>query len=74
MRVALVTNIPAPYRMPVFRALAATPGWVLRIFVSAERLMYCAMGVCCHCMIRGTFTCVDGPVFRYDEIKELTND
>jgi len=37
MRVALVTNIPAPYRLPVFRALAATPGWVLRIFVSAER-------------------------------------
>ncbi len=45
-----------------------------QIFISAERLMYCAVGACCHCMIRGKFTCVDGPVFRYDTIKELKND
>lgn len=37
MRVALLTNIPAPYRMPVYRVLAATPGWTLRVFVDAER-------------------------------------
>lgn len=37
MRVALVTNIVAPYRVPVFRRLAETPGWRLRIFTSAER-------------------------------------
>jgi glycosyltransferase involved in cell wall biosynthesis len=35
VRVALVTNIVAPYRVPVFRRLAATPGWQLRIFTSA---------------------------------------
>jgi glycosyltransferase involved in cell wall biosynthesis len=34
MRVALVTNILPGYRVPVFRALAATPGWQLRIFLS----------------------------------------
>ncbi len=45
-----------------------------QIFLSAERLMYCAMGVCCHCMIKGKFTCVDGPVFRYDEMKELSDE
>lgn len=45
-----------------------------QIFVSAERLMYCALGVCCHCMIRGKFTCMDGPVFRYDEIAKYKND
>jgi len=45
-----------------------------QIFISAERLMYCALGVCCHCMIRGKFTCIDGPVFRYDEIKDYKND
>ncbi len=39
-----------------------------QIFVSAERLMYCGVGKCCHCMIRGKFTCVDGPVFRLDEL------
>jgi len=45
-----------------------------QIYISAERLMYCAVGVCCHCMIRGKFTCVDGPVFRYDEISDYKND
>ncbi len=45
-----------------------------QIFISAERLMYCALGVCCHCMIRGQFTCLDGPVFRYDQIKDFKND
>jgi len=36
MRVALLTNILAPYRVPVFRALATTPGWRLRVFLNAE--------------------------------------
>ena len=45
-----------------------------QLFISAERLMYCALGVCCHCMIHGKFTCIDGPVFRYDEIKQFKND
>jgi anaerobic sulfite reductase subunit B len=45
-----------------------------QIFISAERLMYCGIGVCCHCMIRGKFTCIDGPVFRYDEINQFKND
>ncbi len=44
------------------------------IYISAERLMYCAIGICCHCMIRGRYICLDGPVFRYDEIKDLKND
>jgi glycosyltransferase involved in cell wall biosynthesis len=36
MRVALLTNIVPPYRIPVYQALAATPGWTLRVFVSAD--------------------------------------
>ncbi len=40
-----------------------------QIFLSQERLMYCGIGVCCHCMIQDKFCCEDGPVFRYDEIK-----
>jgi len=45
-----------------------------QIFISAERLMYCGVGVCSHCMIREKYTCIDGPVFRYDEIKDYKND
>jgi glycosyltransferase involved in cell wall biosynthesis len=36
VRVALVTNVVPPYRVPVFRRLGETPGWRLRIFTSAE--------------------------------------
>jgi NAD(P)H-flavin reductase len=41
-----------------------------RLYLSMERLMYCGAGECCHCMIGGKYTCADGPVFRWDEIKE----
>lgn len=36
MRVALLTNVLSPYRIPVFRDLAATPGWSLRVFVNVR--------------------------------------
>ena len=36
MRVALLTNTLTPYRLPVYRELDATPGWELRILLSAE--------------------------------------
>jgi len=35
MRVALLTNIVPPYRVPVYRALADTPDWRLRVFTNA---------------------------------------
>lgn len=45
-----------------------------QIWVSAERLMNCAIGLCGHCMIKGKYTCLDGPVFRYDEIKGVDEE
>jgi len=41
-----------------------------KLYLSMERLMYCGAGECCHCMIGGHYACVDGPVFRWNEIKE----
>jgi NAD(P)H-flavin reductase len=40
------------------------------IFVSMERNMHCAVGFCGHCQFGPTFVCKDGPVFRYDRIKD----
>lgn len=45
-----------------------------QIYLSMERLMYCAIGKCCHCMIGDKYTCVDGPVFRWDALKESMNE
>ena len=36
MRVSLLTNVLSPYRIPVFRELAATPGLELRILLSSR--------------------------------------
>jgi len=45
-----------------------------QLYVSAERLMQCALGICGHCMIHGKYTCLDGPVFRVDELEGFRND
>jgi NAD(P)H-flavin reductase len=40
-----------------------------RIWVSLERNMQCAVGLCGHCQLGPAFICKDGPVFRYDRIE-----
>ena len=42
------------------------------IFVSLERKMQCGIGLCCHCNINDVYVCKDGPVFRYYDIKDLS--
>jgi NAD(P)H-flavin reductase len=39
-----------------------------RIYVSLERNMQCAVGLCGHCQLGPAFICKDGPVFRYDRV------
>ena len=39
-----------------------------RIFVSMERNMKCAIGLCGHCQFGPAFVCREGPVFRFDRI------
>jgi len=41
------------------------------IYISMERNMKCGVGFCGHCQFGPTFICKDGPVFRYDRIKEF---
>lgn len=41
-----------------------------QIFVSEERHMKCGVGRCGHCMIGDKYCCTDGPVFRFDELKD----
>ena len=41
------------------------------IFVSMERNMKCAIGLCGHCQFGSVFVCKDGPVFQYSTIKDM---
>jgi NAD(P)H-flavin reductase len=42
-----------------------------RIFVSLERNMKCAIGLCGHCQLGPAFVCKDGPVFAWDRMRPL---
>ncbi len=37
-------------------------------YVSMERNMHCAVGLCGHCQLGPEFICKDGPVFPFDRI------
>ncbi len=41
------------------------------IYLSMERNMKCAIGLCGHCQFGPVFVCRDGPVFRYDRVRTL---
>lgn len=40
------------------------------LYLSMERNMSCGIGKCGHCRLGIYYTCKDGPVFRYDMIKD----
>ncbi|GBC72817.1 Anaerobic sulfite reductase subunit B [archaeon HR04] len=42
-----------------------------RIFISMERNMKCALGICGHCQFGPEFICKDGPVLSYSRIARL---
>ena len=41
------------------------------LWLSMERSMHCATGLCGHCQVGSRFVCKDGPVFCYKDIKDL---
>ncbi|HNT34410.1 MAG TPA: oxidoreductase, partial [bacterium] len=41
------------------------------IIVSLERHMKCGVGKCGHCTIEHLYCCLDGPVFRLDQVINL---
>lgn len=41
------------------------------IYLSMEKNMSCGIGKCGHCRIGTYYTCKDGPVFTYDQIKNF---
>jgi NAD(P)H-flavin reductase len=41
------------------------------IYVSLERNMKCAVGICGHCQLGPEFVCRDGPVFLYKDVRRF---
>jgi len=42
-----------------------------RIYLSMERNMKCAVGFCGHCQYGSAFICKDGPIFTFDQIRDI---
>jgi NAD(P)H-flavin reductase len=67
--VALVCGPEVMMRFTVLELLhhGLTPE---QIYLSMERNMKCGIGLCGHCQWGPFFVCKEGPVFRYDRIKD----
>jgi NAD(P)H-flavin reductase len=42
-----------------------------RMIATLERHMKCGVGKCGHCVVVDRYVCMDGPVFRYDELMAM---
>ena len=67
-----VAMLCGPEVMMRFTVAALRDAGVARenVYLSMERNMKCALGHCGHCQFGPDFVCKDGPVLRYDRIRE----
>jgi sulfhydrogenase subunit gamma (sulfur reductase) len=68
--VAAIVGPPVMYRAVIKDLLAhkLTDG---NVWLSFERQMKCGVGKCGHCQMHHIYTCQDGPIFSYAEVKHL---
>jgi sulfhydrogenase subunit gamma (sulfur reductase) len=68
--VAITCGPPVMYRFVLMelQSLGIPEG---NIWLSLERRMKCGVGKCGHCQMNQIYTCLEGPVFSYAEIKHL---
>jgi sulfhydrogenase subunit gamma (sulfur reductase) len=68
--VAITCGPPVMYRFVLMelQSLGIPEG---NIWLSLERRMKCGVGKCGHCQMNNIYTCLEGPVFSFSEIKHL---
>ena len=42
-----------------------------KMYISMERNMKCGIGMCGHCQLGSSFVCKDGPVYRFDGVRDV---
>lgn len=68
--IAVIVGPPVMYKF-VIRDLQQRGLADENIIVSLERRMKCGVGKCGHCQINGVYVCLEGPVFKYPDVKNL---
>ncbi|MHA1730251.1 MAG: FAD/NAD(P)-binding protein [Promethearchaeota archaeon] len=68
--IGYIVGPPVMFKFVVkeFEKLNITPE---NIIVSLERVMHCGIGKCAHCQIGDILVCRDGPVFTYEQVKNM---
>ncbi|MGQ9629293.1 MAG: FAD/NAD(P)-binding protein [bacterium] len=68
--VSVVCGPPVMMRFTTFKLLEAgfKPH---QIYLSMEKNMSCGIGKCGHCRLGKYYVCRDGPVFKYEDIKDI---
>jgi sulfhydrogenase subunit gamma (sulfur reductase) len=68
--VAITCGPPVMYRFVLMelQSLGIPEG---NIWLSLERRMKCGVGKCGHCQMNHIYTCLEGPVFSFSEIKHI---
>jgi NAD(P)H-flavin reductase len=69
--VAAIIGPPVMYRF-VVRALREMKLDDSQMYLSLERRMKCGVGKCGHCQINSSYVCQEGPVYRLDSLKGLS--
>jgi NAD(P)H-flavin reductase len=68
--IAVVIGPPVMYKF-VIKCLQTLGIPDSNIYVSLERRMKCGVAKCGHCQINGVYVCKEGPVFNYEQLKQL---
>jgi NAD(P)H-flavin reductase len=68
--IAVTCGPPVMYRFVLMEMLAKSIP-ESQIYLSLERRMKCGVGKCGHCQINHLLCCQQGPVFSYDQIKNV---
>ena len=68
--VALMVGPPVMYKF-VIEELKKRGVADSDIYLSLERRMYCGFGACQHCAIGSYYVCKDGPVFSWEQLKDI---
>jgi sulfhydrogenase subunit gamma (sulfur reductase) len=70
--IAILCGPPVMYKFVLMELLGRHQLPAERIYLDLERRMRCGVGKCGHCQINHLNCCLHGPVFRYDQLAELT--
>lgn len=70
---AIVVGPPIMYKF-VIKELLKKEIPERQIIVSLERKMKCGLGKCGHCQIRNVYVCQCGPVFTFEQLREMEGE